>query len=360
VFVAAVLFADLLATSAAAALEPQTIKFTSASPSPGIVGGPTYHVTAMGGGSGEPVLFTIDESSAGACTISESTVSFVTAGTCTIDANQAGNTEFAAATQEQQTFPVRRAQAVMFTSAPPSPAVVGGPVYMVTATGGESGQPVALTVDPSSAGVCAISESTVSFVAAGTCTIDANQAAGGEFAAAPQATQSITVTAPPVTIVPGPGPPPAPPPSPAPSPPPRPGPTPNSKFTAGKSSFEPATGRVIFVETITDPGTFRWMLTVPNGKFGVFASRSKCRVGLVRLAGKCRPSRVIFSTGTATVPAGVVIFKLRPSLSALKVLKNALKRKQGVLVTATFTFQSSRGGSPVSHTQTIRVKLRRK
>jgi hypothetical protein len=117
---------------------------------------------------------------------------------------------------------------------------------------------------------------------------------------------------------------------------------------------------VIFIETIKDPGTFRWLLTVPNGKFGVFASRKKCRAGYSRLAGKCRPSKIIFATGSATVPAGVVIFKLRPSPSALKALKNALKLGKGVRVTATFTFQSSRGGAPVSHTQTITDKLKKK
>jgi hypothetical protein len=146
-------------------------------------------------------------------------------------------------------------------------------------------------------------------------------------------------------------------------PPPPPGPTPlpaNSNFTAGARSFEPTTGRVIFIETITNPGTFSWLLTVPNGRFGVFASRSKCRAGLVRLAGKCRPSKIVFATGRATVPAGVVIFKLRPSPTALKALKNALKLGKGVRVTATFTFQSARGGPPVSHTQTIVDKLKRK
>jgi len=54
-----------------------------------------------------------------------------------------------------------------------------------------------------------------------------------------------------------------------------------------------------------------------------------------------------------------VLFKLRPSPSALKALKNALKQKKGLLVTASFTFQSSLGGNPVSRTQTITVKLKR-
>jgi hypothetical protein len=345
-------------TSSAAALQTQTINFTSTAPNPGIVGGPTYHVTATGGESGNPVTFAVDESSLGACTISESTVTFVSAGTCTIDANQAAGGEFAAAEQRQQAFLVKKAQAVEFTSVAPNPGIVGT-TYHVTATGGGSESPVTFAVDPSSLGACTISESTVTFVAAGTCTIDADQAAGGEFAAAPQEQQSFPVAAPPpvITIVPGPKPPPPPPPPPPPGPTPLPG---NSSFTAGARSFEPTTGRVIFIETIKDPGTFSWLLTVPNGKFGVFAARSKCKAGYVRLAGKCRPSKIVFATGSATVPAGVVIFKLRPSPSALKALKNALKLGKGVRVTATFTFQSARGGPPVSHTQTIVDKLKRK
>jgi hypothetical protein len=116
---------------------------------------------------------------------------------------------------------------------------------------------------------------------------------------------------------------------------------------------------VIFYETITDSGRFTWLLTVPNGKFGVFASSKKCIVGLVRLSGRCRPARVVFATGSASVPAGVVIFKLRPAPNALQALRNAFKQNRGLLVKATFTFQSSRGGAPVTHTQTLRVKLKK-
>jgi hypothetical protein len=44
----------------------------------------------------------------------------------------------------------------------------------------------------------------------------------------------------------------------------------------------------------------------------------------------------------------------------LKALKNALKQKKGLPVTITLTFQSARGGSPVSHTRVLTVKLRKK
>jgi hypothetical protein len=86
---------------------PQTITFTStppASPTPG----QTYAVTATGGGSPNAVIFTIDPSSGKACVISQQTaiVTFISPGTCTIDANQAGDAQFLAAQQAQQSVTV--------------------------------------------------------------------------------------------------------------------------------------------------------------------------------------------------------------------------------------------------------------
>jgi hypothetical protein len=296
--------------------------------------------------------------------MSEGKVEFKAPGTCVIDANQAGDSEWEAAPEKKQEVEVKRAQAIVFTSTPPAGAVVGGSAYEVVAEAAPSKLPVRISVDASSSSVCEVrggasnSPATVSFIGAGTCTIDADQEGNPEYEAAPQKQQSFAVAAAPViTIVPGPAPSPKPPPSPAPAPPLSTG---NSNFKAGLSTFEPKTGRVIFYETISDSGTFTWLLTVPNGKFGAFASGKKCSAGLVRLSGRCRPSRVIFAMGSASVPAGVVIFKLRPSPNALKALKNALKLSRGMLVTATFTFQSSRGGTPVTHTQTLRVKLKLK
>src|SRR5580698_817198 len=92
------------------------------------------------------------------------------------------------------------AQTITFPS--PGPGVVGQPATL-TATGGGSGNPVVFSVDASSgAGVCSVSGSngsTVNYLAAGTCVIDANQAAGSGYAAAPEVQQSITVTAAPAT-----------------------------------------------------------------------------------------------------------------------------------------------------------------
>jgi hypothetical protein len=124
-------------------------------------------------------------------------VSFTGAGTCTLDANQAGNATYAAAPQVTQSFTVSAAaktpQTVSFTSTAPTSATVGGATYTPTATA-TSGLPVTITVATASASVCSISAGVVSFTGAGTCTLDANQAGNATYAAAPQVTQSFTVS----------------------------------------------------------------------------------------------------------------------------------------------------------------------
>jgi hypothetical protein len=167
----------------------QTISFTSTAPVGAVVGGPTYTVTATAT-SGLPVTFTIDPVASSVCTIAGSTVSFIGAGTCVIDANQAGNANYNAAPQAQQSFAVGKGnQTISFTSTPPAVPVVGG-TYTVTATA-TSGLPVTFT--SATPAVCTISGSTVTFIGTGTCTINANQAGNANFNAAPQVQQSFTV-----------------------------------------------------------------------------------------------------------------------------------------------------------------------
>jgi len=153
-------------------------------------------VTATGGGSGNPVTFSIDPASSSVCSISGSIVTFNTPGTCVIDANQAGGARYQAAPQAQQIVKVGAliGQAISFTSSPPSPAIAGG-TYAVTARGGGSGNRVTFSISPASGSVCSISGSTVTFKNPGTCVIDANQAGGAGYQAAPQAQQTVKVTA---------------------------------------------------------------------------------------------------------------------------------------------------------------------
>ena len=174
----------------------QTIVFTSAAPTGALVGGPTYTPTASGGASGNAVIFSIDASATSVCSITSGVVSFTGAGSCVIDANQAGNVNYNPAAQVQQTVPVGKgAQTIVFTSAAPTGAVVGGPTYTPTASGGASGNPVVLSIDASATSVCAISitSGVVSFTAVGSCVIDANQAGNANYNPAPRVQQKFAV-----------------------------------------------------------------------------------------------------------------------------------------------------------------------
>jgi large repetitive protein len=171
----------------------QTINFTSTPPVSAVVGGATYSPTATGGASGNPVIFTIDDTASSVCSISAGVVSFDAIGMCVIDANQEGDATYHAAPQAQQSFAVGKgAQTINFTSTPPAGAMVGGPTYTPTATA-TSDLAVTFTIDASAASVCSISASVVFFTTPGTCVINANQAGDANYNAAPQVQQFFAV-----------------------------------------------------------------------------------------------------------------------------------------------------------------------
>jgi len=178
----------------------QTINFTSTAPAAATFNGSTYTVTATAT-SGLAVTLTIDASASSICQLdgsaSGSHVSFIGVGSCKIDANQAGNVNYTAATQAQQAFAVgKAAQTINFTSTAPASAQYNGSAYSVTATA-TSALAATLSIDAASATVCAldgsVSGSHVSFIGVGTCTINANQTGNGSYDPAPQLQQSFPV-----------------------------------------------------------------------------------------------------------------------------------------------------------------------
>lgn len=107
--------------------QTQTITFASTAPSNPALGGAPYVVSATAT-SGLPVTFSIAPAAASVCTIAGNTVSYTGAGTCVINANQAGDSTYGAAPQVQQSFAVAKtAQTISFTSSAPVAATVGGP-----------------------------------------------------------------------------------------------------------------------------------------------------------------------------------------------------------------------------------------
>jgi hypothetical protein len=334
----------------------QVITFTSTAPANAAVGGAAYLVAATAS-SGLPVAFLSETSSV--CSVEGSTVSFIAVGTCAIDAYQQGDSDYKAAPQAQQSFAVvKKAQLIAFTSNAPETATVGGSAYTVAASA-TSGLEVSFS--SATPEVCSLEGPTVSFIGAGTCTIDASQAGNSEYEAAPAASQSFTV-------------------DPAPTPPstsqpaasstlsftssliPALTPAPDSEFSLlGAPAVNRRTGAVTFTSSVADPGIFSWLLTFRNGAFGAFqASRTRCGAGQVRLDGKCRPTHIVFGKGERVVTAaGLASFTVKPSAAAERALQSALEKGRGLSVTATLTFQSSLGGSPVSHARAINDRLAR-
>jgi hypothetical protein len=123
------------------------------------------------------------------CTVSGATVTLVSAGTCTVQAKQAGNANWAAATPVSQSFHVQRSQTITFGAL--SNRAFGSAPFTASATASSG---LAVTFASTTSAFCTVSGATVTLVAAGTCTIQATQAGNTTYAAATPVNQSFQVT----------------------------------------------------------------------------------------------------------------------------------------------------------------------
>jgi hypothetical protein len=123
------------------------------------------------------------------CTLSGSTVTLVSVGTCTIQATQAGNSNWAAATPVNQSFQVTQGSQTITFGALSNAAMGTAPTVSASASSG-----LAVSFNSQTTGVCTVSGSTVTLVAVGTCTIQATQAGNGNWAAATPVNQGFQVT----------------------------------------------------------------------------------------------------------------------------------------------------------------------
>ena len=152
--------------------------------------GNTFTLTANGGGSGNPVIFA--SSTTGVCTAggtNGSTVTIQTAGTCTLTANQAGNSAYTSAPQVTVNVVISKAaQTIAFAVL--TDKALSDPAFALTATA-TSGLSVAFT--STTTPVCTVAANTVTLVAVGTCSINANQAGNGNYLAAAVVSRSFQV-----------------------------------------------------------------------------------------------------------------------------------------------------------------------
>lgn len=164
----------------------QSISFGSA-PSGLKVGGSTGTVSATAT-SGLTVSFTDAMSSI--CSVSGSTVTPLAAGVCTIFANQAGNTIWAAASQAQQMFDIGMGTQTITNFAAASTTIGVGKTTTLSATGGGSSKPVVFSSKVSN---CMVSGNTVTGAIAGQCVVAANQASDANYGSAEEAILYLTV-----------------------------------------------------------------------------------------------------------------------------------------------------------------------
>jgi len=135
--------------------------------------------------SGLAVSFT----ASGACTVSGSTVTLVSVGACVIQATQAGNTNYAAATPVSQSFQVTLGnQTITFGTL--ANRILGAAPFKVGATASSG---LAVRFASYTPAACTVSGATVTLVAIGACTIRATQPGNGDWAAAMPVSQSFQV-----------------------------------------------------------------------------------------------------------------------------------------------------------------------
>ncbi|HEX3511229.1 MAG TPA: hypothetical protein VHT27_09040 [Solirubrobacteraceae bacterium] len=327
-------------------LGEQTIAFASSPPPAAHLGDGPY-VLAATATSGLAV--TLASETPAVCTISGATVSYDAVGTCTVLATQAGSSDWEPAPPARQSFGVAgRVQTITFSSTAPAGAIVEGASYVVAAAA-SSGLPVSFT--SRTPAVCALTGTTVSFAAAGTCTLAADQAGDGEWEAASEALQSFTVDAAAVAAVP----------EPKPEPEAEPEPeelaetlpyqlslAPASAVTLSLPSVRARAGAILIRSQSTGAGVLRWRLT-----FGAITHST--RACSTRLHTCTR--RVLFGAGAITL-AGTATTPLtvRPGASAIAAMRGSSKRADGVPVTVTLVLRASSGSSEVQRAVVVLFK----
>lgn len=170
----------------------QSISFGAA---PALTVGTAGLASATGGGSGNAVVFTSNTPTICSATgANGSVITGLLAGTCTIEANQAGNTNYNDAAAVTQNITVNKgSQTITYGGLP---AVSVGTSGTLTATGGASGNPVTFT--STSTGVCTTggtNGATVTGVSGGTCMISANQLGDTNYNDAATANTSFSIGA---------------------------------------------------------------------------------------------------------------------------------------------------------------------
>jgi hypothetical protein len=135
--------------------------------------------------SGLDVSFTSSTNSV--CTVSGNTVSLLTTGSCTINADQPGGSGWAAATRVSRTFSAL-AQTITFT--PPTSKFTGDRTFSLSASATSN---LNVTFTSATPAVCTVSSNTVTIVKKGTCSVEATQSGNTDWDQAATVRKDIAI-----------------------------------------------------------------------------------------------------------------------------------------------------------------------
>lgn len=169
--------------------QSQTIAFAS----PGAQPPGTTFASGATASSGLPVALT--SLTPGICTVSGLSITTVATGSCTIEANQGGDSTYGAAAPVSQTFSVSTKTTQTVTFPDPGPQTFSGASFSLasnaTASSGLTVSLASLTVD-----TCTVSGLSIVVIATGSCSVRASQAGDATYAAASPVEQTFLVSAP--------------------------------------------------------------------------------------------------------------------------------------------------------------------
>ena len=177
--------------SAAAALTAQTITFE-------LIAAQTFGITPanLSASASSGLAVTLASTTSSVCTVSGNSLTLLAAGNCSVTASQSGNSSYAAAPPVTRSFSVLQGtQTISFAAL--SDQVLGGGVIAISAS---SSSGLAVSLISTTPTVCTLSGSNLSLLAAGTCTLTANQAGNANYSSAASVTRSFAVAPTPQTI----------------------------------------------------------------------------------------------------------------------------------------------------------------
>jgi|SRR5579862_143632 len=146
--------------------------------------GTSFTVAATGGGSGNGIAY----GSSGACTNAGAEFTMTSSvGTCTVTYDQAGNTNYNAATQETESVTAQKADQTI-TFAALATHTYGNPDFDAGATASSGDQVSYVAV-----GNCGIVAGFVDITGAGSCTVTASQAGDADYKAAPLVQRTFSI-----------------------------------------------------------------------------------------------------------------------------------------------------------------------